>query len=588
MPSLLHYTVVTDPTSLPAPQPGAPSVGAVYVIVSNTHQSEVRWEYIDVEIPVGSGPSDLTDDPAVIIASADPDYTAWLEPVPDFGWDAGLGRFRARHPQGGRLTLPYDQSLVLKLEGIPVSGAAGLVRVRVLEKSGGGDDNVPMRRDHFTTTLGLVKQAAPRIPRNFRPDRNSLADVDAGGNVILKWDGPDNLDYWIRDPEGNETVVATAAQGSPVTQQAYMWSPIVPPKRGTTYTLVAGTRGPGQPEQGYFLTTTVHALVPEFGSGTRTPWVEGTVNQGRITFSADGAEIRNGSGGWGTVHADKADVDGVTTTWVRGRGADDGWIEFPETGLNVFHGQQKEWGVVHADKADVNGVNTKWVQGRGADDGRIEFPESGLDVFHGQGRDWGVVHADKADLNGVNTKWVQGRGADDGWIEFPGTGLNVFHGSGREWGNVHADKADVNGVNTKWVQGRDTGDGWIDFPKSGVRVFADGQDEWGTLKAGKADLDDLVTGEAVVRGHLAVGGGMKLSHEGEPLLLTLPDRIVFQGINDFQKWVTFADGLAVTYSKTGSVWISKAAQGLIVRGDFQVEGGNISVSKGNPPQVRTL
>ncbi|MYV53495.1 hypothetical protein [Streptomyces sp. SID3212] len=545
MPSLLHYAVVTDPTSLPASQPGAPSVGTVYVIVSNTHQSDVKWEYIDVEIPVGTGPSDLTDDPTVIRASADLDYTAWLEPVPDFSWDAGLGRFRAHHPQGGgRLTLPYDQSLVLKLDGIPVSGTEGLIRLRILEKSGGGDDNVPMRRDHFTTTLGVVKQAAPRIPRNFRPEKNSLADVDAGGNVVLKWDGPDNLDYWIRDPEGNETVVATAAvPGSPVTQQPYMWSPIVPPKRGTTYTLVAGVRGTGQPEQGYFLTTTVHALVPEFGSGTRTPWVEGTVDQGRVTFSADGAEVRNGSGGWGTVHADKADVDGVRTEWVRGRGDDDGWIEFPGTGLNVFHGQQKEWGTVHADKADVNGVNTKW---------------------------------------------VQGRDADDGWIEFPDTGLNVFHGPGRDWGNVHADKADVNGVNTKWVQGRGTGDGWIDFPKSGVRVFADGQNEWGTLKAGKADLDDLITGEGKVRGHFVVEGGMKLSHEGQPLFLTLPDRIVFQGTNNFEKWVTFADGLEVTYSKTGSVWISKASKGLSVHGDLQVDGVISVTTGGDAPQVRTL
>ncbi|MFJ2646711.1 hypothetical protein ACIO1C_08310 [Streptomyces sp. NPDC087420] len=73
MPSLLNYTVLTDPTSLQASQPGAPSVGTVYVIVSNTRQSDVRWEYIDVEIPVGTGPSDLTHDPTLISASADPD-----------------------------------------------------------------------------------------------------------------------------------------------------------------------------------------------------------------------------------------------------------------------------------------------------------------------------------------------------------------------------------------------------------------------------------------------------------------------------------------------------------------------------------
>lgn len=229
MPSLLNYAIVTDPTSLQASQPGAPSVGTLYVIVSNTHQSEVKWEFIDVEIPVGSGPNDLTGNPTMIGASVEKDYTVWLEEDPVFGWDGTLGRFRAKAPVGGRLTLPDEESLVLKLENIPVSDAAGLVRVKIHERSGGGDDNVPIRQADFTTTLGLVKQA-PKVPRNFRPEKNSLVDVDASQNVVLKWEGPDNLDYWIRDPQGTEVLVQSAAQGPQVNQQPYTWSP--PPRRG--------------------------------------------------------------------------------------------------------------------------------------------------------------------------------------------------------------------------------------------------------------------------------------------------------------------------------------------------------------------
>lgn len=228
MPSLLNYTILTDPTSLLASQPGAPSVGTVYVIVSNTHQSEVRWDFIDVEIPIGSGPDDLTGNPTAISASIEKDYTVNREPEPAFDWDSTLGRFRVHDPPG-RLTLPDEESLVLKLENIPVSDMAGLVRLKIHERSGGGDSNLPIRRANFVTTLGLVKQA-PKIPRNFRPEKNSLVDVDASQNVVLTWEGPDNLDYWIRDPQGNEVLVQSAAQGPQVTQQPYTWSP--PPHRG--------------------------------------------------------------------------------------------------------------------------------------------------------------------------------------------------------------------------------------------------------------------------------------------------------------------------------------------------------------------
>ncbi|MFE2041243.1 hypothetical protein ACFXAZ_09980 [Streptomyces sp. NPDC059477] len=69
MPSLLQYQIVTDPPSLQASLPGEPSVGTVYIIVSNTHQSPVDWEYIDVEVPLGTGPSDLTSDAQAVVTS---------------------------------------------------------------------------------------------------------------------------------------------------------------------------------------------------------------------------------------------------------------------------------------------------------------------------------------------------------------------------------------------------------------------------------------------------------------------------------------------------------------------------------------
>ncbi|MEY9946643.1 hypothetical protein [Kitasatospora sp. GAS1066B] len=510
MPSLLNYAIVTDPTSLQASQPGAPSVGTLYVIVSNTHQSEVKWEFIDVEIPVGSGPNDLTGNPTVIGASVEKDYTVWLEEDPVFGWDGTLGRFRAKAPVGGRLTLPDEESLVLKLENIPVSDAAGLIRVKIHERSGGGDDNVPIRQADFTTTLGLVKQA-PKVPRNFRPEKNSLVDVDASQNVVLKWEGPDNLDYWIRDPQGTEVLVQSAAQGPRVTQQPYTWSPPSAPRRGTTYTLIAGTTTATQQHHGYFLTTTVHALVPEFDSGTRTPWVEGTPSRSRVTFAAAGVEIHNGAGARGTVTADRAEVDRVNTTSVHGRNSSDGWIDFPQSGLNVHQGGSTQLGTLSADRAEVDRVNTTSVHGRNSDDGWIGFPKSGLNVYRDGRTQPGTLAADKADVNGVQTAWVQGRGDSDGWIEFPQSGLNVFHGQGKAWGTVSADRADLNSVTTHWAEGPDGKKSRIAFTETGVKI-TDPEKKRGTIVAGETNVRSVVT--PWVSGPQAGAGWISFPNEG--------------------------------------------------------------------------
>lgn len=64
------------------------------------------------------------------------------------------------------------------------------------------------------------------------------------------------------------------------------------PKRDAPHTLIATPKAAQQP--GYFLTTTVQLLSPEFESvtatnGTHTPWAEGTTDKGRIVFSAQGS-----------------------------------------------------------------------------------------------------------------------------------------------------------------------------------------------------------------------------------------------------------------------------------------------------------
>ncbi|WP_327675243.1 hypothetical protein [Kitasatospora sp. NBC_00458] len=631
MPSLLRYEILTDPTSLPASSDGAPSVGSLYVIVSNIHQEEVEFRYIDVEIPIGPDPDHLTTDSSAITPSLTLSFLPpWL-PDPKFTWNATLGLFRAEHSQspGQRVTLPGTESIVLKLENVPVSRGGGLTLVKIHERTGGGDQNAAMPTDSFTTTLAVVKQA-PRNPRNFRPSR-ALLDADAGQQLQLQWDGPGNLDYWIRYPDGTVELAAQATTAPPVVDQPYSL-PVPTPRRGTTYTLLAGTADGGQPQYGYFLTTTVHALIPEFESGTRSPWVEGTTDRGRVTFTPDGAKVDDLNQTPGTVYAKTADVHDVRTESVKGRTSDSGWIDFPDTGIDVYHGLNKdlgvvtadradvngvntkwvgdraagngwigfpqngidvrkdgtqEWGTVAADKADLNGLNTKWVGDRDGGKGWIEFPQAGIDVRKDGGQEWGTVAADKADLNGLNTKWVGDRDGGKGWIEFPQNGIDVRKDGGQEWGTVAADKADLNGINTKWVQGRSTSDGWIEFPTSGLRVYRDGGHDLGDVSANRADLNVVNTVKGRVTGPLTVGGGMQLSHEGERMFVTMPDRIVFFGINEFKKWVTFDRGVGIAFGH-GTVQMTKEGGVLVHGSDVQIQQGKLSISTGNPPQVREL
>ncbi|MEU8196419.1 hypothetical protein AB0C10_21795, partial [Microbispora amethystogenes] len=475
----LTYTILTDPTSLEASVDGrSPSTGTLYLMVTNTGKT-VPWLRIEVKVPVGDGAGHLTRDISTIRPRGE--YTdtqsgpqANTQPV--IVQPQGVDVFQVT-TQSGRLEAfaPGDY-LMLTLEDVTVAPTAGVTVLMVTE-------TIRTRRGWQVSDAAVpVVKAAPKeipAPRDFRPDK---AMLDTGENVTLSWDGSDDFGYEIRFPGGH----AAIAPGT------HTWSPADAPKRATTYILVA--TDPTTQKQ-HFLTTTVQVRYPVLETltattGIDTPWVQGTANKGRVTFTGTGVEVFNNSGGQGTVTADRADLNGVNTEWVQGRSADDGKITFPKDGLDVRQGGGA-WGTVHADRADLNGVNTEWVQGRSADDGKITFPKDGLDVRQGGGA-WGTVHADKADLNGINTEWVQGRHADDGWISFPKEGLNVRKGVGQAWGTVFADKADLNGVNTEWVQGRSADDGKITFPKDGLDV-RQGGGAWGTVHADKADLNGINT-----------------------------------------------------------------------------------------------
>ncbi|MBP0932104.1 hypothetical protein ACFVQ9_05850 [Streptomyces goshikiensis] len=531
----LSYEILTDPVPLQtsgSDDAQTSVAGTVYIVVSNPTTDWVPWYQIEVVLPCGKEAGDLTDRPDMIKTGIEP-YAVRFGDVPKDEWDAGTRTFTVSAALGGLFT-PGD-SMVLSLDGFPVSDKEGLVRLTVNEISGGDPgDGV---RTH-PLTLSLLKRA-PKAPRNFRPEE---ALVDGGENVVLVWDGPDTLTYTIEGPDGLSV---------PVPQRSgpdWRWSPGPgdAPLRDATYTLVATSPDGRQP--GYFLTTTVAVRRPEFEAVTATqglfaPRIEGTTDKGVIVLTEDGVEVLAADGEPGLVSAGKAEVEGVTTRWVRGRDAAAGWIEFPAAGLNVFRGEgDRKWGTVAADKADLNGINTAWVQGRDAAAGWIEFPAAGVNVFRGEGdRQWGTVAADKADLNDLVTDRarVKDRLTLDGGL----TVTDVLETQ--------------SGPSRLIVHGRLDAEGELSAAQNasiGGELSVNGE-----LRASQS----AEIAGAVVASDLTVRGKLRTNHE--------QFKLIVEGESLFREQANANGGLAVRNEHAGWLVHAKGEQ-VSIQGDLRVHG----------------
>lgn len=171
----------------------------------------------------------------------------------------------------------------------------------------------------------LVKTAPKQAsaPCNFRADK---ALVDDGDTIVLRWDGPTDWAYTINLPDGTPASVTTPGEWRP--------GPGTGPKRDSTYTLIA--TDPATARQ-LVLTTAVQLRSPTFENGIHVPRVLGTANTGSLTFTSDGAVVGN-PGGQGVVYADRIAARRVNAERVQGRSSGDGWISFPESGIQVSHG----------------------------------------------------------------------------------------------------------------------------------------------------------------------------------------------------------------------------------------------------------
>ncbi|MEU5864319.1 hypothetical protein ABZ815_24320 [Nonomuraea sp. NPDC047529] len=332
--TMLTYTLITDPAPLAASEAGrqSKSTGTVYLLVTNTGQT--AYATIKVTVPVGTGAGHLTDDFTTITPKGE--HT-----------DVKTGRTRAVtvqgqsfafqvSDQGSAITFGPGDHMVVTLENVAVAPQAGLAVLRVTEAAGRSKSGGLRNSD---TAVAVVKTAPKEIPapHGFRADN---VVVDAGTTVTLNWEGSDDFTYEILFPGGRKPVPKVEHTGSHGPYSLVLDAADAP-KRDTTYTLVAGfgTRR-------HTVTTTVQVRDPILGTltavdGVTTPRLEGsTKGDGSITLLPGGVKVwsTGSSNAPGTVFADKADLNGVNTTWVQGRSTDDGWIAFSRFGLQVYTG----------------------------------------------------------------------------------------------------------------------------------------------------------------------------------------------------------------------------------------------------------
>ncbi|MEV0379732.1 hypothetical protein [Nonomuraea sp. NPDC050643] len=432
--TMLTYTLFTDPAPLEASAAGRQSTGTVYLLVANS--GNAAFSKITVTVPEGDGAGDLTPKSSAIKAKGEcTDIKSGR--TRSVAVRAQGSAFQVTEPGGGSISFGPGDYMVLTLANVTVALKPGLAVLGVTEVASRTAGAKRPNPSH--TAVALVKAAPKEIPApsNFRPEKSAVA---AGKDIVLLWDGPDDLDYKILLPNGTEETVPAAPTGKQATgkDNKHKWSPgSDATKWATTYTLIARSRGARQQE--YFLTTSVHLRNPTFNSVT-TSWVGGpNSSDGRISFHTGGLQVhRDGSAELGNVLADNAFVNSVNTGYVQGKNAEDGRIGFHTGGLKVHRDQSEGLGDVTANGAHFGSVSTGWVGGSDSNAGGFTFPYGGVTVWSKLGSsEQGTVFADTADVSGVTTYKVVGKNADGGWITFPPGGMNVHQASAR-WGVVGA------------------------------------------------------------------------------------------------------------------------------------------------------
>ena len=199
---MLLYSITTDPFPLQASTTdGNLNIAQVSIVATNNSGNDVTLQGIIVQIPVGNGSAQLTND------------AAHIGPVPPSNWKLN----QTLNPKGyvqyeflpnqGFGTVVKNTSLNFIFNNIQINTETGSVEIDVTEGSNNCvPSNCPVAQLYVTKFPNAWGQV------QFWVDN---PDIQAGSSDILHWSGPSGATYSIEYYTPQTGIVNIPAQGQP-------------------------------------------------------------------------------------------------------------------------------------------------------------------------------------------------------------------------------------------------------------------------------------------------------------------------------------------------------------------------------------
>lgn len=201
-PTLLLYSLLTEPFPLQCSADSGAIIASLTVNATNNTASDVNLSAVEIQIPIGIGASELTNDSTTIAPLAP---TGWVMQQVTNG--RGFSNFIFLPVGGGTGRVQSDSSLDFIFNGIEVNTVTGTVQVSITEGSNGcTPGNCPvsiLSVTKFPNGWGNVTFTASRV------------NISQGGNTSLNWAGPAGATYQLQFYTLQTGIVNLPPQGAP-------------------------------------------------------------------------------------------------------------------------------------------------------------------------------------------------------------------------------------------------------------------------------------------------------------------------------------------------------------------------------------
>jgi hypothetical protein len=263
--ALLDYSLITSPLPLcVSPATGAPTTATMTFVVSAPATGSVTVTRLAFTLPVGTDPTDLTEDAGPITASVSSSgHDQWQA-----GTGTAPGTFIVRPLTGDALEIGA-QALTISFQNVPVSRVVGTARVKIVEERAAPDGR------------GTVSIEVPKFPLGFYAldFTATVPDVASGQTVTLKWQASANAHCEISRSGGDAPVDVSAMR---------TWTS--PPIYATTVFLLHASATDGGQTVALDLNTTVIVAAPEVVSFDAHPDQVDYNQEVVVTWRSEGAD----------------------------------------------------------------------------------------------------------------------------------------------------------------------------------------------------------------------------------------------------------------------------------------------------------